>query len=80
VQTSREKERHTKISKNPGRIDPERLLLRAAEVARRLSFARSTVYAMMASGELEVVRKGRAVRVPVTALGKWIDSHGERVA
>jgi excisionase family DNA binding protein len=50
----------------------EHLLLRADEVARRLSLGRATVYLMMASGELPTLRKGRAVRVPARALEQWI--------
>ena len=56
------------------RIDqPEKLLLKADEVARRLSLGRATVYLMMASGELPTFRKGRAVRVPARALEDWIE-------
>jgi excisionase family DNA binding protein len=51
----------------------ERLLLKADEVARRLSLGRATVYLMMASGELPTFRKGRAVRVPARALELWIE-------
>jgi excisionase family DNA binding protein len=51
----------------------ERLLLKADEVARRLSLGRATVYQMMASGELPTLRKGRAVRVPARALERWIE-------
>jgi excisionase family DNA binding protein len=51
----------------------ERLLLKADEVARRLSLGRATVYLMMASGELPILRKGRAVRVPARALEQWIE-------
>jgi excisionase family DNA binding protein len=51
----------------------ERLLLKADEVARRLSMGRATVYLMMASGELPTLRKGRAVRVPARALEQWIE-------
>jgi excisionase family DNA binding protein len=51
----------------------ERLLLKADEVARRLSLGRATVYLMMASGELPTLRKGRAVRVPARALEQWIE-------
>jgi excisionase family DNA binding protein len=69
-----------KETKNTERIDPERLLLKAAEVARRLSFARSTVYAMMAAGELETIHKGRAVRVPVESVTRWIESHTGQAA
>jgi excisionase family DNA binding protein len=51
----------------------EKLLLKADEVARRLSLGRATVYLMMASGELPTFRKGRAVRVPARALEHWIE-------
>ena len=51
----------------------ERLLLKADEVARRLSLGRATVYLMMASGELPTFRKGRAVRVPARALEQWLE-------
>ncbi len=51
----------------------ERLLLRAEDVARRLSLGRATVYLMMASGELPTLRKGRAVRVPERALREWVE-------
>lgn len=51
----------------------EKLLLKADEVARRLSLGRATVYLMMASGELPTLRKGRAVRVPASALEAWIE-------
>ena len=51
----------------------ERLLLKADEVARRLSLGRATVYLMMASGELPTLRRGRAVRVPARALEQWIE-------
>ena len=50
----------------------ERLLLKADEVARRLSLGRATVYLMMASGELPTLRRGRAVRVPARALEEWV--------
>jgi excisionase family DNA binding protein len=50
----------------------EKLLLKADEVARRLSLGRSTVYLMMASGELPTFRKGRAVRVSARALEQWL--------
>lgn len=51
----------------------ERLLLKADEVARRLSMGRAIVYLMMQSGELPTLRKGRSVRVPARALDQWIE-------
>jgi excisionase family DNA binding protein len=49
------------------------LLLRAAEVAKLLGLGRSTVFALLAAGELPVVRIGRSVRVPRAALERWVD-------
>lgn len=49
------------------------LLLRAEEVAQRLSLGRSKVFALMADGTLPVVRIGRAVRVPEQALREWVE-------
>lgn len=51
----------------------KKLLLKAAEVADRLSIGRATAYEMMASGTLPIIRIGRAVRVPARALEAWID-------
>jgi excisionase family DNA binding protein len=53
----------------------EKILLKASEVARRLSLGRATVYQMMQAGELPTFRKGRAVRVPARALEKWIEQN-----
>jgi excisionase family DNA binding protein len=51
----------------------EPLLLRSGEVAKLLGLGRSTVFAMLAAGELPVVRIGRSVRVPRAALERWVD-------
>ena len=51
----------------------EPLLLRAGEVATLLGLGRSTVFALLAAGELPVVRIGRSVRVPRVALERWVD-------
>jgi excisionase family DNA binding protein len=80
MEDSSKKIKHRKRPNDTGRIDPERMLLKAGEVARRLSFAKSTVYAMMADGELETVHKGRAVRVPVDSVTRWIESHSGQAA
>ena len=52
----------------------ETLLLRPAEAAELLGLCRSKVYAMLAAGELPVVRIGRSVRVPREALHDWVNS------
>ena len=49
------------------------LLLRAEEAAKLLSLGRTTVFAMLATGELPAVRVGRAVRVRRADLDKWIE-------
>jgi excisionase family DNA binding protein len=50
----------------------EPLLLKAGEVATLLGLGRSKVFAMLAVGELPVIRIGRSVRVPRAALEDWI--------
>ena len=56
----------------------EPLLLRAGDVARALGLGRSTVFALLAAGELPVVRIGRSVRVPRVALERWIDERTDQ--
>lgn len=50
----------------------EPLLLRPSEAALALGIGRSKLYALLASGELPVVRIGRCVRIPRDALERWI--------
>ncbi len=56
------------------------LLLRAEDAARLLGIGRSTVFEMLAAGELPgVVRIGRSVRISREALEQWVrDRSGER--
>ena len=58
----------------------EPLLLRAGEVAKLLGLGRSTVFAMLAAGELPVVRIGRSARVPRVALERWVDERTDHEA
>ncbi len=51
-----------------------KLLLRAREVSARTGYGLSTVYLMMANGELPTVRRGRSVRVNARALERWVES------
>jgi excisionase family DNA binding protein len=53
--------------------EADRLMVRIPEAADRLGLSRSTVYELIAAGELKVVRYGRAVRVPVTELTGWVE-------
>jgi excisionase family DNA binding protein len=50
----------------------EGLLLTPEQAARRLSVGRTTVYALMASGELLSVNIGRCRRVPLSALRSFV--------
>ncbi len=50
-----------------------RLLLRVTEAAERLALGRSTVYELIARGELPTVRIGAATRIPVAALQHWVE-------
>ena len=52
----------------------EPLLLTILQAAAALSVGRSTVYEMIARGELDVVHLGRAVRVPVRAVEELVDA------
>lgn len=55
------------------------LLLTVCDAAEVLSVSRSTTYRLIASGELEVVRIGRSVRVPVVAVVALVDRLRSRV-
>ena len=50
----------------------DHLLVTPEEAARRLSVGRTTVYALMASGELLSVNIGRCRRVPLSALRSFV--------
>jgi excisionase family DNA binding protein len=58
-------------------VDQDRLLVRIPEAAERLGLSRSTVYELIAAGELRVVRYGRAVRVPVSELVGWVERQSQ---
>jgi excisionase family DNA binding protein len=54
-----------------------KLLLTIPEVAAALAINRSTVYELLLRGELGSVKIGRARRIPVQALERWIEEHTE---
>ena len=64
--------------KSPKEIAPQRLLLRISEVAETLGIGRTKIYEMIATGELPTVRVGRAVRISVTALQKWVEQREQQ--
>ena len=49
------------------------LLLTPVEAARRLSLARSTLYALLLTGQIVSVKIGRSRRIPASALIDYID-------
>ena len=55
------------------------LLLPIVGAARLLGIGRSTVYELIASGELEVVHIGRSARVPVAAIEAYVERLRARV-
>jgi excisionase family DNA binding protein len=57
----------------------ETKLLKIEETAKMLGVGRSTAYEMIRREELPVVKMGRSVRVPVTALKRWMEERTENV-
>ena len=51
----------------------DRLLYRIAEAGAALGSGRTKTYALIAAGELPIVRIGSSVRVPVDKLREYID-------
>lgn len=51
---------------------PERLMYPPAEAGEKLGVGRSTVYELIASGELESVKVGRCRRIPADALEAFV--------
>lgn len=71
------------MTETPTRPQPatpaiEPLQVDVVEAARLLAVSRSTIYAMLNSGELPSTRRGVARRIPVAALRAWIDAHLEQ--
>jgi excisionase family DNA binding protein len=48
------------------------VLVTVREATHRLAIGRSTLYLLIAAGELEVIHIGRAVRVPVDSITAFI--------
>lgn len=48
------------------------LLLKVPDAAVRLGIGRSTLYELLATGELRCVRIGRAVRIPRSELEQFV--------
>ncbi|MBV9280674.1 MAG: helix-turn-helix domain-containing protein [Chloroflexi bacterium] len=52
----------------------EKALLTIQEAGKMLSISRSQVYRLIANRELEVIHIGRAVRVPVGEIERWVQT------
>ena len=63
---------------SPQEGTPQRLLLRIPEVAETLGIGRTKIYEMIATGELPTARFGRAVRISVTTLQKWVENREQQ--
>jgi excisionase family DNA binding protein len=55
--------------------DPMSMLLTVRDVSVALRLGRTRTYALLRSGEIPVIRVGRAVRVPRDGLCRWIEEH-----
>ena len=51
---------------------PDALLLTPEEAARRLSIARSSLYELVLTGEIESIKIGRSRRIPADALDAYV--------
>jgi excisionase family DNA binding protein len=54
-------------------LGDNRLLFTPEHAAARLDVGRTTVYALIASGELQSVKIGRSRRVPAAALEAYVE-------
>lgn len=59
--------------------DPTLVALTVEEAARRIGVGRTTMYALLASGEVQSVQIGRLRRIPAQALNEYIGAQVEAV-
>jgi excisionase family DNA binding protein len=60
--------------------DKERLLLSPRDAAKALSICERTLFSLTKSGEIPVIRIGRAVRYSLDDLKEWIRDASEKSA
>jgi excisionase family DNA binding protein len=74
--------KHTLAAFPPGRADdtagdsdpePAPLLLTIPDAGRLLGLGRTTMYELIGSGEVEVVHIGRAARIPLESVERFVD-------
>jgi excisionase family DNA binding protein len=66
--------RSTAIGETTVHTDENRVVLTIEEAARRLGVGRTTMYALVMSGEIRSVTIGRLRRVPARCLTEYIDN------
>lgn len=59
-------------SATPRSMDPACVLLTVEQAARRLGVGRSTMYGLIAQGEVESIQIGHLRRIPVDALTDFV--------
>jgi len=57
---------------------PEPLLLTISQLAQRLGLSRTHVYKLITTDGLPTVRFGRAVRISLASLQKWLEEREQR--
>ncbi len=61
------------IEQNETARDQPALLLRVEEAGKRLGIARTSMFRLIATGEVTSVQVGRLRRVPVTCLEEYVE-------
>ena len=64
--------------RNPQEGALQRLLLRIPEVAETPGIGRTKIYELIATGVLPTIRVGRAVRISVSTLQKWVEEREQQ--
>ena len=64
--------------RNPQEGAPQRLFLRIPEVAETAGIGRILIYELIATGVLPTIRVGRAVRISVSTLQKWVEAREQQ--
>jgi excisionase family DNA binding protein len=61
------------VGDKPADPEPAPLLLTIPEAGRLLGLGRSTMYELIGAGEVEVIHIGRAARIPVDSVERFVD-------
>ncbi|MEE4544652.1 helix-turn-helix domain-containing protein [Streptomyces sp. V4-01] len=72
--------RHALHASTSTAYDPTLVALTVEEAARRLSVGRTTMYALLASGEIPSVTIGRLRRIPAEALNEYVAARSTQPA